>query len=182
MNNRSLPDIYTPRSVLRWYRARVTDAPEMSLQGLRAYRSAIEAIETDHAALIQAFGGYVAPSPEADPYPDNASMVAAAAEARRHRSPFLVSDVCHGHPLWDDASNWSFRAHHDACHVLSGAEAFTYRGELGTYLYTCGRLSVAWDSPVGLVLLAEILGQAAWFEAFGTFPTADGRQLVADVA
>lgn len=142
-----------------------------------AYQRVAHALRQDvFRAAGEAFAGRVAATRDPDPYPDHASMVRAAERARDGRGPFLVSDVNHGHPYWTPTENYLFRVHHDAVHVLTGAPAFTYRGEVDTARATVEALGG--DGLVRAIIMAEIAGQSAHFETRGAFPTVLGMQAV----
>ena len=171
-------DIHDPVTVAAWFDRGIDRFPQHHRETVDAYESAACQIQWDLSATREAFRQPVKRSRESDPYADSAAITAAAGASRAGGLPFEVSDVNHGHPIWSDSQNFAFRAHHDACHVLSGSPAFTYAGEVSTYLYTIGRLRVSIWSPVGQALLAEIVGQSAVYETTGEFPTIEGRQAV----
>ena len=148
---------------------------------IRAYKDARRAFGQDFGRAVSLAFGSVAPSDLADPYPDWETMGRAAGAARAGFAPFLVSNVEHAHPLWSDAENWTFRAHHDAIHELSGHPAFTFEGETAVVVSTV-RALVRYNltSHGAACLVSEIIGQAQAFGQTGTFPrTEDGLQRVA---
>lgn len=139
-----------------------------------AYRTLMDAIAGDvFTAADEAFSGGVALSDEADPYPTWNAMRAAA---RDDSAPFYVSRANCNHPVLTAAENYLWRVHHDAVHVLANAPAFSYTGEVEAFRATVDRLEL--DGPALGALCMELVGQSAWFQVYGVFPTWCKRQRI----
>ena len=131
---------------------RYSDAPDLDCGLVSLWRECAE--HTDGIRLPWSVH-YV----EYQPYNSAAKLAAAIA-----RGAFLVSSISAEHPVWTTQQNLRFRAVHDALGHADGA-AFDWEGERRAYL----NQREHYPRRFWPVLYTEIVGQAAYYLAYGTF-------------
>lgn len=122
-------------------------------------------------ALEDAYGSRVRPSDMSDPYANWTDLSAAAQRARLGIGWFRVSQVATDHPILSHVDVYSWRSHHDSVHVTQDHQgAFGFWQEIRCFLDTPTRYG-SWDRSAVRGLFADLVGQAAWFDVHGSFPT-----------